>query len=854
MGTPGRDKGRRSSEIELDPRLPQRLRSPPQSHPKPKPFRLVLIGIATLGFVYLAYHQVYSFYSPSSSSSSSSSSSRGSSHSSLFEWGRPSKKFPTTIPSSSSPFPPSEHPLPVHFQEHLVLYENTPVSSHRPRSNQFLLDPKADLSRPEIAIITATNNPRPEMLLDTATTVFGQSLQNFVWVIVDDHTDLPESLDLLKDLSRDPRVVIVKNPGTQGLSAGRNVGIDYILTHYAPTRIPPYLCSLDDDDLFEFTAFEKSIWMLKSNPEWDLAGFRYIKFGSSNETVMTGLHSGADNFFKGNFVPNSAIYTSRAILESKCRYDEVEFHDGGEDWDFWMCLAEKGFWGGSLIEPLYWYRVNDPKFRASRWGNTFVDGFDALKQHIQKRHPSLGKTGGFPAMKPKQNVQLEPVSWDMPYESALARTDKAVVFVVPWLYVGGADIGALHMIQLYAEAGYRVSVILTLSRIPDGIELLPQVLQFTHDVHLIPSFLRAHDFPRYFKHIIESRGAKQVILSNSQLTYELLPALTEQMPDVEFVDYLHNEAYDGWKSGGYPRYSLIFQRYLSRTITCSHYLKQWLLEKGHLDASRIGVVKLGIETTHFVPPSPAARNQAKSTLLSLEPETIVITVVARLDPQKRSTLVPRIAKKFSTLTDEDFVIIMIGDGDLRKPVERMIEQEGVGEFVKLLGNKDDPVKYLEATDIFLLPSMSEGISVAVTEAMAMGLPIVTARAGALPEQLGELDDQGHKKIAAALGGILIDHELDLVHDVPAYAEALHSLMIDPTTRRRLGSNARKLVETGFDWRTSLAEMFVETDKAQNLGGHGIVDTRYPNPSAYLATQMLLCENWKETDMLGNYPW
>jgi len=92
------------------------------------------------------------------------------------------------------------------------------------------------------------------------------------------------------------------------------------------------------------------------------------------------------------------------------------------------------------------------------------------------------------------------------------------------------------MIQLYAEAGYRVSLILTLSKVPDGIELLPQVLQYTHDVHLIPSFLRAHDFPRYFKHIVESRGAKQVILSNSQLTYEMLPALTEQMPDVEFID------------------------------------------------------------------------------------------------------------------------------------------------------------------------------------------------------------------------------------------------------------------------------------------------------------------------------
>jgi len=339
-----------SPEIDLDPRLPYRSRNP-ASHPKKKPHRAILIGVATLGFVYLAYHQVYSFYSPSSTSSGSSWSGFGSS-----KWSRPSSKAATIISSSSSPFPPSENPLPVHHQESLMIYHNTPISKSRPPPNQFLLDPAVDLSRPEIAIITSTNNPRPE-ILDTATTVFGQSLQNFVWVIVDDHTTDPKSLELLKQLSQDPRVALIKNSGSQGLSAGRNVGIEYVLSHYAPTRIPPYLLSLDDDDLFEFTAFEKSIWMLNSNPEWDLAGFRYIKFGSSNETVMTGLHSGADNYNKGNFVPNSAIYTSRALIGSGCRYDEVEFKNGGEDWDFWMCFAEKGFWGGSLIEPLYWYAL-----------------------------------------------------------------------------------------------------------------------------------------------------------------------------------------------------------------------------------------------------------------------------------------------------------------------------------------------------------------------------------------------------------------------------------------------------------------------------------------------------------------
>jgi len=348
---PARDK-HRNSDVDLDPRLSFRSRRPSLSSPSNssssrRKLRTLLIAASTLGFVYFAYNQVYSIYSPASSSSSHSSSPSSS------KWTRPHRKPATVISFSKSPFLPSENPLPVHFQESLMIYHNTPVASSRPPSNQFLLDPKTDLSRPEIAIITSTNNPRSEML-ETATTVFGQSLQNFVWVIVDDHTTEAKSLELLKELERDPRVVIVKNTGTQGLAAGRNVGIDYVFTHYQSTRVPPYLLSLDDDDLFEFTALEKSIWMLNSNPEWDLAGFRYIKFGSSNETVTTGLHSGEDNFFKGNFVPNSAIYTSRAVRASGCRYDEVEFHDGGEDWDFWMCLAENGFWGGSLIEPLYW--------------------------------------------------------------------------------------------------------------------------------------------------------------------------------------------------------------------------------------------------------------------------------------------------------------------------------------------------------------------------------------------------------------------------------------------------------------------------------------------------------------------
>ena len=92
------------------------------------------------------------------------------------------------------------------------------------------------------------------------------------------------------------------------------------------------------------------------------------------------------------------------------------------------------------------------------------------------------------------------------------------------------------MLQTYAQAGYRTTVIATLYKAPEGLELRPEIMKWTHDVHVLPAFLRARDFPRYIKHIIRSRGVREVIMSNSQLVYEMLPALTAELPYVKFID------------------------------------------------------------------------------------------------------------------------------------------------------------------------------------------------------------------------------------------------------------------------------------------------------------------------------
>ena len=239
----------------------------------------------------------------------------------------------------------------------------------------------------------------------------------------------------------------------------------------------------------------------------------------------------------------------------------------------------------------------------------------------------------------------------------------------------------------------------------------------------------------------------------------------------------------------------------------------------------------------FSPVDKAARAKAKKDLLNLNPKTVVISVVGRLDPQKRPVLVPDIADQLRNLGDYkpgSFVIVMLGDGDLKDRVKARIAEMKVNSFVRLVGTVERPQDYLAATDVFLLPSMSEGISIAVAEAMAMSLPIVTARAGALPEQLGY--EEGDPSLIA---GVLIDHKLDAAHDAPLYAKELHTLVSHPELRDEYGQNGRRNVEATFNWRDTLEGMFAEVEKAR------LPDTKKarhrPNPAAHYAIQNLLVE-------------
>ena len=131
---------------------------------------------------------------------------------------------------------------------------------------------------------------------------------------------------------------------------------------------------------------------------------------------------------------------------------------------------------------------------------------------------------------------------------------------------------------------------------------------------------------------------------------------------------------------------------------------------------------------------------------------------------------------------------MVGDGPERPALEVAIAAAGLGEAVWLAGDRVDVPALLGAMDLFLLPSLGEGISNTVLEAMAAGLPVIATHVGGNPELVIE-GETGH---------------LVPVGDPAALAAAVLPLLDDPARRRAFGEAARQSVRERFDWPRTVA--------------------------------------------------
>jgi len=186
----------------------------------------------------------------------------------------------------------------------------------------------------------------------------------------------------------------------------------------------------------------------------------------------------------------------------------------------------------------------------------------------------------------------------------------------------------------------------------------------------------------------------------------------------------------------------------------------------------------GIDVLSFMPDRP--REDAK-TALGKKDKTLVL-FVGRLVPQKS---LPTLLKALQMAVQccSDLHLVLVGSGPEHGYLQSLVDELKIHEFVTFAGNQSDVKPYLNASDIFVLPSESEGMSNALMEGMAAGLPCLATPVGASPRML----DQGKY-------GMLIP-----VRDVMAWADALVELTRNPARRAELGKAAHQRIMAEYDF-------------------------------------------------------
>lgn len=161
--------------------------------------------------------------------------------------------------------------------------------------------------------------------------------------------------------------------------------------------------------------------------------------------------------------------------------------------------------------------------------------------------------------------------------------------------------------------------------------------------------------------------------------------------------------------------------------------------------------------------------------LGIPQDAFVLLAVGELNKNKNHEVIIRSMAK---INNPNLFFVICGQGLLEEPLKKLIFELGLEKRVKLLGFRKDIKEICNASDIFVFPSFREGLSVALMEAMASGLPVVCSKIRGNVD----LNKDGE-------GGYLVDPK-----DVEGFTQAISSLSLNQQLREEMGNNNLRLIK------------------------------------------------------------
>jgi sugar transferase (PEP-CTERM/EpsH1 system associated) len=353
-----------------------------------------------------------------------------------------------------------------------------------------------------------------------------------------------------------------------------------------------------------------------------------------------------------------------------------------------------------------------------------------------------------------------------------------IAHVIHRFGVGGMENGIVNLINHMPRDRYRHAIVCLTDysdfclRLKQPVELIPLHKRAGNDLGLYARLYRA--FKQLRPAIVHTRNL-------SALEAQALAALAG-VPGRVHGEH-GRDIYD--LHGTSRKYNFLrrtIRPLVKRYVAVSRDLERWLIDTVHAKPARVSQIYNGVDSVKFTPRTQLRGEFGPPGFCTAD--SFIIGAVGRMAPVKDY---PGLTRAFLRLIERSPIarerarLVIIGDGETRAACLALLKEAGAAQLAWLPGERDDIAQLMAQFDLFALPSLGEGISNTILEAMACGLPVIATDVGGN----SELVDAGQT-------GALVP-----AADVEAMAQALLKYFADKVLGETHGAAGRAKIDARF---------------------------------------------------------
>ena len=255
----------------------------------------------------------------------------------------------------------------------------------------------------------------------------------------------------------------------------------------------------------------------------------------------------------------------------------------------------------------------------------------------------------------------------------------------------------------------------------DNTYLETTLKKYGANIYKVPSGMS--NYYKFVKNILIKNNYDFVHVHKNSAANIVLPLMVKKYTNAKLIVHSHNTSPSSGSKIAIMLHKINRNKLMQLSdyrFACSDTAAEWMFGDDYTD-KQVKIIKNGIITKDYVY-DPKVREQMRQQL-NLEGKFVIGDVGAFREQKNHKFLLDI----FSQLDIPNAELVLVGDGNLREKIETRTKELGIQNKVKFLGSRNDINRVLQGFDLFVMPSLWEGLSVSAVEAQASGLRLILSK-------------------------------------------------------------------------------------------------------------------------------